>query len=1357
MREFGLFKYIQYGLMTIIVSGCDASREYSELDISGKNLENINASCVADLSSHKGKAFYEQELGGTTCVSCHGDMGSNGSVEINFSNYSGVDALELLATRNSNTMPPSAPSACTGSDDGDCAKEVGDYLLKLQACVVEPSDENQIPIADAGSDQTVEPGSDVILDASASSDDGALIYQWTQDIKAAETQVTINNASSSAANFTASSLELGETLYFIVTVTDEGGLSQQDSVIVSVLDTKVIGNTRPQVNAGTDQTVSAGEIVTLMAMASDADNDALSYFWQVMSGDETLTLNSNDLINSGFTAPDYREETELIIRVTVTDDPGDSAFDTLTITVAPAVVDCGILNSHAGKNNYEVQCQSCHGDINQGGAGGIIDISNGFSNLISNTISSMPPSNISSCSGGEEGDCAFEAIDYVFDMAACGLEANELPSANAGPDQTVNSSNAVTLNGLASADEDGEISTYQWQQISGDSVSLSAEDVAKPTFTAPESADGQTLIFELTVTDNDGATSQDSVSIFVNAQGNDNTAPIVDAGINQTVQAQDSVTLLATASDNDGTIASVLWSIQSGASGLLINDADQLSASFTAPKYAQDTDIIFVMTVIDEDGAKSSDTVTISVKQYIGDGTCAELNFHAGYSDYTEHCAGCHGASNDGGFGGVIDLSKSLTELISKTHSDMPTSNTALCIGDSAGDCAFETIDYLVELEACAPAAGAFANQTFNKLPALKHLNKLTHSLAGRSPTTVEISAVQADGESAIESVVDDLLEEDAFYARLKEIYNDMFLMYARELAGNTGTRLDRMYDDSGWTTEQWPDDKTKRKWASNGSAQSFTQDIVQLINYLTRQDKDYRELLTAQYVMANRYGALYMGASDSDLAQFTAVYTEQDVADGNVDTDLYPYAQDLVADGKYALNYDPQEFHPIMAPGKVTAGALTSETWYGRFLDTSTNRNRHRAYQIFLQYMDMDMLGVTNVRGDDATDNDGVPVMENSSCVTCHSIMDPVASLLEGWGYVNDNFTGTYDATRTFADTQAFQAGFKGACVVLPGTDTTPSKWPIDGVTCSTYAGDELVDGVPNPMLWLGKQLVQEDGFVSATVKRLFEGLFGQVPVRIASFDRVNASESLLALEAIQKDYFSYWGQAFINSGYKMKVLIKAMVTSDYYAPESLKIASLAQDDLGAVNLKTPEMIRRSFLEHFDDEWNFRDKYYFWGISGGDLAYGTYVLYYGGIEHEDVIVRTKDIESIKVAMHSKIGSQATCEGVYLDFEKETSERRLFPFIEIGEIDEGKVNQNIRHLLLTLHGRDLDEDDEEVLELVNYWNEFRSIGEDSGASSYYSCIEDGPNKIGFTDTTYSLQAWHTLVSALIDDFDYLFE
>jgi hypothetical protein len=94
---------------------------------------------------------------------------------------------------------------------------------------------------------------------------------------------------------------------------------------------------------------------------------------------------------------------------------------------------------------------------------------------------------------------------------------NDLPTADAGPDQTVLEKSTVTLDGSNSSDPDiDDIITYQWKQTGGTAVTLSDPTDKRPTFEAPsfDNTGGQPLIFELTVTDSQGERSpEDSTTV----------------------------------------------------------------------------------------------------------------------------------------------------------------------------------------------------------------------------------------------------------------------------------------------------------------------------------------------------------------------------------------------------------------------------------------------------------------------------------------------------------------------------------------------------------------------------------------------------------------------------------------------------------------------------------------------------------------------------------------------------------------------------------------------------------------------------------------------------------------------------
>jgi len=178
---------------------------------------------------------------------------------------------------------------------------------------------------------------------------------------------------------------------------------------------------------------------------------------------------------------------------------------------------------------------------------------------------------------------------------------NQPPTANAGADQLVLTGAAVTLNG-SGTDPDGSIATLAWTQTSGTAVTLTGAGTGTPTFTAPAAA--ATLVFSLAVTDNAGATRTDTVTVEVNA------APLANAGADQSVAPGAAVTLAGSGTDANGTVASFAWTQTSG-TAVTLTGAATATPAFTAPASAGT--LVFELTVTDNQGATSTDTVSVSV------------------------------------------------------------------------------------------------------------------------------------------------------------------------------------------------------------------------------------------------------------------------------------------------------------------------------------------------------------------------------------------------------------------------------------------------------------------------------------------------------------------------------------------------------------------------------------------------------------------------------------------------------------------------------------------------------------------------------------------------------------------------
>jgi len=185
---------------------------------------------------------------------------------------------------------------------------------------------NQAPVIVVNTDETVNEGSVVTLDASSTTDaeSDTLTYQWIQLTGAT---VELSGQDTATLSFTAPQVSNDEFLTFELTVND-GRDSSTTEVEVLVLQV----NIAPTVSIDShDSSFDEGDSVSLKATGADEDDDTLSYEWEQTSG-TTVTLSGASNASVSFTAPTVSSDQNLEFKVTVSDGI-DSVSTTTTVTV----------------------------------------------------------------------------------------------------------------------------------------------------------------------------------------------------------------------------------------------------------------------------------------------------------------------------------------------------------------------------------------------------------------------------------------------------------------------------------------------------------------------------------------------------------------------------------------------------------------------------------------------------------------------------------------------------------------------------------------------------------------------------------------------------------------------------------------------------------------------------------------------------------------------------------------------------------------------------------------------------------------------------------------------------------------
>jgi len=194
-------------------------------------------------------------------------------------------------------------------------------------------------------------------------------------------------------------------------------------------------------------------------------------------------------------------------------------------------------------------------------------------------------------------------------------EKNKPPVAVAGPDQIITlPTDSVSLDGSASSDPDGTISTWLWTKISGpSSFNINNASIAK---TIVKSLAAGSYQFELKVKDNGGLSAKDTVQVIVNGPGQLNRPPVANAGTDQTITLPTNTVNLdgSGSTDPDNNITSYAWTKISGPSSFNISNANAVQTQVN--NLVQGT-YQFELKVADAGNLFSKDTIQVIVNNQV--------------------------------------------------------------------------------------------------------------------------------------------------------------------------------------------------------------------------------------------------------------------------------------------------------------------------------------------------------------------------------------------------------------------------------------------------------------------------------------------------------------------------------------------------------------------------------------------------------------------------------------------------------------------------------------------------------------------------------------------------------------------
>ncbi len=453
---------------------------------------------------------------------------------------------------------------------------------------------NTPPIVEVGEDATIDEGDTFVQNGSFTDPD--VDDTWSATVDYGDGSGVQPLALDSAAQtFLLSHTYADNNVYTVtVTVNDNAGGSGSDTLQVTVL------NVAPTVDAGPDQISNEGDLVNFSGSFTDPGTlDTHTIAWDFGDGNGTVgTLTPSHT---------YAEDGVYTVTLTVTDDDGGIGSDTLTVTVnnvAPAV-DAG-----PDQTSNEGDLVGFSGSFSDPGVLDTHTIAWDFGDG-SNATGSLTPSHTYADNGeytvtltvtDDDGGVGSDTLTVTVNNVA--------PVVDAGPDATVQLGDGFISSGSFS-DPGADTWTATVDYGEGDGPQALALNPDRTFDLDHTYADDGIYTVTVAVTDDDGGVGSDTATVTVEATPN--SAPVVDAGPDASIDEGSTFSSGGTFTDPDVDNtwdATVDYGDGSSLQALTLNADKSFSLNHV---YADNGVYTVTVTVNDNAGGSGSDTAQVTV------------------------------------------------------------------------------------------------------------------------------------------------------------------------------------------------------------------------------------------------------------------------------------------------------------------------------------------------------------------------------------------------------------------------------------------------------------------------------------------------------------------------------------------------------------------------------------------------------------------------------------------------------------------------------------------------------------------------------------------------------------------------
>ncbi|MEP7277502.1 MAG: PKD domain-containing protein [Bacteroidota bacterium] len=467
-----------------------------------------------------------------------------------------------------------------------------------------------VAVANAGVDVNVTlPTGTAVLNGSASysTGGGALVYEWSQ--VSGPSVLTISGGNTATPNI--GNLQAG--VYQVkLKVTNVESASAEDLVNITVSAVPVYP---PVSNAGADIAITLPTNSASLngEQSYNPGGGTLTYSWSFLSGTSSPTITGAATatpVISNLTEGAYQ------VKLTVTNDQGASAEDTVSIAVSPVPATPPVASAGADKTiTLPANTAVLDGSGSSNAAGGTLtyawSLASGPSSfsILGETTASPTLSNlvqgvyhVKLVVTNARGLSAEDVVTITVNPAAP-------PVANAGhaTESLVLPQNTITLDGSGSYDPSGSSLAYSWSKTAGPGTfTITGNATAAPTISNLVMG---TYQFTLTVTNAGGSTASGAVNIIVTPS----LLAVPNTGRDTTINFPNGYAILDGSSSYEAGTGAVLhyrWHQVSGPAAAVIanNQADKTTATSLEPGVYN-----FQLAVTDDYGQTATTTFKVTV------------------------------------------------------------------------------------------------------------------------------------------------------------------------------------------------------------------------------------------------------------------------------------------------------------------------------------------------------------------------------------------------------------------------------------------------------------------------------------------------------------------------------------------------------------------------------------------------------------------------------------------------------------------------------------------------------------------------------------------------------------------------